>query len=512
MRNFSLDQIPYSDELTCLKDVFNAKNIIKNTRTLSEREELHNKIVGSLEEAVRLSGLKDGMTISFHHHFRNGDYIVNLVMDKLAEMGFKHLVVAASSLTDCHYPLIEHIKSGVIRRIETSGLRGKLAEAISGGLMDVPVVFRSHGGRAGAIENGELPIDVAFLGAPSCDPYGNANGYIRDKDEGIMCGSMGYAKCDSQNADKTIIITNHIVHYPNAPFGISESDVDYIVKVDEIGDPAGIMSGATRFTSNPKELMIAEMACKVIIASGRFKDGFSFQTGTGGASLAVTRFLRDMMRAKKIRASFALGGITGSIVDLYEEGLVRKLLDVQSFDLKAARSLRDNRFHQQISASYYASPYNEGTAVNQLDVVVLSALEVDCNYNVNVLTGSDGVIRGAIGGHPDTAYGASVSIIVVPLTRGRIPCIVKEAGTIVTPGKIVDVIVTDHGIAVNPMRKNLRKRIVDSGLPVFEIEELQQKAEKLVGISDPIPYTDKVVGVVTYRDGTVIDLIRQIKE
>jgi len=512
MRNFSLDQIPYSDELTCLKDVFNAKNIIKNTRTLSEREELHNKIVGSLEEAVRLCGLKDGMTISFHHHFRNGDYIVNLVMDKLAEMGFKHLVVAASSLTDCHYPLIEHIKSGVIRRIETSGLRGKLAEAISGGLMDVPVVFRSHGGRAGAIENGELPIDVAFLGAPSCDPYGNANGYIRDKDEGIMCGSMGYAKCDSQNADKTIIITNHVVHYPNAPFGISESDVDYIVKVDEIGDPAGIMSGATRFTSNPKELMIAEMACKVIIASGRFKDGFSFQTGTGGASLAVTRFLRDMMRAKKIRASFALGGITGSIVDLYEEGLVRKLLDVQSFDLKAARSLRDNRFHQQISASYYASPYNEGTAVNQLDVVVLSALEVDCNYNVNVLTGSDGVIRGAIGGHPDTAYGASVSIIVVPLTRGRIPCIVKEAGTIVTPGKIVDVIVTDHGIAVNPMRKNLRKRIVDSGLPVFEIEELQQKAEKLVGISDPIPYTDKVVGVVTYRDGTVIDLIRQIKE
>ena len=512
MHNFSLDQIPYSDELVCVKDIFNAKNIVKNTRTLSEREELHNKIAGSLEEAVRLCGLKDGMTISFHHHFRNGDYIVNLVMGKLAEMGFKHLVVAASSLTDCHYPLIEHIKSGVVRRIETSGLWGKLAEAVSSGLMDVPMVFRSHGGRAGAIEKGELPIDVAFLGALSCDPYGNANGYIRDKDEGIMCGSMGYAKCDSQNADKTIIITNHIVHYPNAPFGISESDVDYIVKVDEIGDPAGIMSGATRFTSNPKELMIAEMASKVIVASGRFKDGFSFQTGTGGASLAVSRFLRDMMRAKKIRASFALGGITGSIVDLHEEGLVRKLLDVQSFDLKATQSLRDNRFHQQISASYYASPYNEGTAVNQLDVVVLSALEVDCNYNVNVLTGSDGVIRGAIGGHPDTAYGASVSIIVVPLTRGRIPCIVKNVGTIVTPGKIVDVIVTEHGAAVNPMRKNLRKRILDSGLPLFEIEELQQKAEKLVGIPDTIPYPDKVVGVVTYRDGTVIDLIRQIKE
>ncbi|WP_312645397.1 citrate lyase subunit alpha [Hydrogenoanaerobacterium sp.] len=512
MRTLSLNQIPYTDELYGIGDIFQDKNIAKNTCTLSEREELHNKIVSNLEEAVLLCGLKDGMTISFHHHFRNGDYIVNMVVDKLAEMGFKDLVLAASSLTDCHFPLIQHIKNGVIRRIETSGLRGKLAEAVSRGLMDVPVVFRSHGGRAGAIDNGQLHIDVAFLGAPSCDPYGNANGYIRDKDEGIMCGSMGYAKCDSQHADKTIIITNHIVRYPNAPFGIPESDVDYIVKVDEIGDPAGIMSGATRFTTNPKELMIAEMASKVILASGRFQNGFSFQTGTGGASLAVTRFLRDMMRTKKIHASFALGGITGSIVDLHEEGLVKKLLDVQSFDLQAAQSLRDNRFHQQISASYYASPYNEGTAVNQLDVVVLSALEVDCNYNVNVLTGSNGVIRGAIGGHPDTAYGASVSIIVVPLTRGRIPCIVKEVGTVVTPGKIVDVVVTDHGIAVNPLRENLRKKLADSGLPILDIEELQQKAERLVGVPDPISYTDKVVGVVTYRDGSVIDLIRQIKE
>lgn len=512
MRKSLDEQIPYREELVGIREQFQPKQVQKNTRTLLEREKLHNKIARNLEEAITLSGLQDGMTISFHHHFRNGDYIVNMVVDKLAEMGFQNMVLAASSLTDCHAPLIEHIKSGVIRRIETSGLRGKLAKAVSKGLMDVPVVFRSHGGRAGAIDNGDLHIDVAFLGAPSCDPYGNANGYIRDMDEGIMCGSMGYAKCDAQHADKTIIITNHLVHYPNTPFGIPESDVDYIVEVDAIGDPKGIMSGATRFTTNPKELMIAELASKVILASGRFQQGFSFQTGTGGASLAVTRFLRDMMRDKKIRASYALGGITGSIVELHEEGLVKKLLDVQSFDMRAAASLRDNRFHQQISASYYASPYNEGTAVNQLDVVVLSALEMDTSFNVNVLTGSDGVILGAIGGHQDTAYGASVSIIVAPLTRGRIPCVVKKVNTVVTPGKIVDVIVTDHGVAVNPIRRSLRKRIEDSGLPVFSIEELQQKAEHLVGIPDPIKYTNKVVGVVTYRDGSIIDLIRQVKE
>lgn len=511
MNEINLEEVPHIEKYKTLHGVFQPELLIKNSRTLRERERLNNKIVPSLEEAIRLSGLRDGMTISFHHHFRNGDYIVNMVMDKLAEMGFKDLVLAASSLTDCHAPLIRHIKNGVIRRIETSGLRGDLAEAISRGLMEYPVVFRSHGGRAYAIETGALPIDVAFLGAPSCDAYGNANGYSRDEG-GLACGSMGYAKCDAAYAKKTVILTNHIVPYPNAPFGIPESDVDYIVEVDKIGDPQGIMSGATRFTKNPKELLIAEATANVIKASGRFKDGFSIQMGSGGASLAVARFLREMMLREDVKASFALGGITGSIVDLHEEGLIKKILDVQSFDLRAAESLKNHRFHQQISVSYYASPSNEGTAVNQLDIVVLSALEVDCDYNVNVLTGSDGVIRGAIGGHQDTAYGASVAIVVCPLVRGRIPCVVNRVETVVTPGKIVDVVVTDQGIAVNPHRKHLLQKIKDSGLPLCTIEELRDRAEHIVGKPDPIRYTDKAVGIVTYRDGSVIDLIHEVLE
>jgi citrate lyase subunit alpha/citrate CoA-transferase len=503
--------------ITGLKDIkgingiFDLENLRKDYSTLSQREASHNKIVASLEEAVQRSGLKSGQTISFHHHFRGGDYIVNMALDKLADMGFKDLVLAPSSLTDCHAPLIKHIQNGVIRRIETSGLRGKLADEISRGLMETPVVFRSHGGRAYAIETGELPIDLAFLGAPSCDPFGNANGYSRDSDEGVKCGSMGYAKCDARYAKKTIILTNNIVHFPNVPFGIPESDVDYIVEVDEIGDPAGIMVGATRYTTNPKELVMAELAADVIEASGRLVDGFSFQTGTGGASLAVSRFLREKMLAGGITASFALGGITGSIVDLHEEGLVKKLLDVQGFDLRAADSLKNNRFHHQISAEYYASPRGAGAAVNQLDVVVLSALEADLNFNVNVLTGSDGIIRGAIGGHQDTAYGASVSIIICPLTRGRIPCIVDRVGAIVTPGKTVDVIVTEHGVAVNPERRDLLERFQAARIPVQPIEELRRMVETIVGKPDPVEYTDRVVGIVTYRDGSVIDLIHQVK-
>jgi citrate lyase subunit alpha/citrate CoA-transferase len=481
----------------------------KSPDRMAQHKQEQNKILGSLEEAVRLSGLRDGMTISFHHHFRNGDYVVNMVLDKLAEMGFRDLTLAASSLSAVHDSLIRHIQSGLIRRIETSGLRGRLAKAVSRGLMDIPVIFRSHGGRAYAIETGELKIDVAFLGAPSCDPSGNANGYARDG-EGIFCGSLGYAKVDAAYASKVIVLTSHIVPYPNAPFGIPENDVDYIVEVDEIGDPAGIMTGATRFTQNPKELLIAKTAANVIEASGRFYNGFSLQTGTGGASLAVSRFLREKMLAKGITASFALGGITGSMVEMHEEGLIKKLLDVQSFDLRAAESLKNNHFHQQISASYYASPGNPGTAVNQLDVVVLSALEVDIAFNVNVLTGSDGVIRGAIGGHSDTAAGANIAIVTVPLIRGRIPSIVSNVGTVVTPGCTVDVVVTDQGTAVNPVRKDLIERLAAAGIPLCSIEELQRKAEAVVGKPEPIRFTDQVVGVVAYRDNRVIDVIRAV--
>ncbi len=489
----------------------NKRLVTKDLRHLKERQEMRSKILPSLERAVEMSGLKNGMTISFHHHFRNGDYVVNIVLDTLARMGFRDLRVAASSLSAVHAPMIEHIKNGVVSHIETSGLRGKLAEAVSHGLIDDPVVFRSHGGRAAAIDEGSLHIDVAFLGAPSCDPYGNANGYSRELTGKSACGSLGYARVDAQYADTVIVLTDHVVPYPNAPFGLSQFQVDYIVVVDSIGDPEKIMTGATRQTSNPRDLLIAQKAAQVFIHSGYFEDGFSFQTGTGGASLAVTRFIRDEMVKRGLKASFALGGITGQIVELHEEGLIKRLLDVQSFDLAAVDSLKNNRFHQQIDANYYANPYNEGSAINELDIVVLSALEIDTDFNVNVLTGSDGVIRGAIGGHQDTAAGAAISILVGPLVRGRIPTVVERVNTLTTPGDSVDVFVSDQGVAVNPNRPEVAKRLKRVGMEIYTIEELKEKAERVVGKPEPLPFGDKVVGLVTYRDGSLLDVIREIK-
>ncbi|MFZ5969637.1 MAG: citrate lyase subunit alpha [Bacillota bacterium] len=465
------------------------------------------KMLNSIEEAVIKTGLKDGMTISFHHHFREGDYIVNMVLDVIAKLGIKNICVASSSLTTVHEPLIEHIRNGVITRIETSGLRGPLAEEISKGILETPVVIRSHGGRARAIEAGDVKIDVAFLGVPCCDPYGNANGYSGKS----ICGALGYAKVDAQYADQVVLITDHLVKYPLIPASIEQTDVDFVVEIDAIGDPKGIMSGATRYTRNPRDLLIAQYGASVIEASGYFVDGFSMQSGSGGASLAVARFLGDKMIEKNIKAQFVLGGITGQFVEMHKEGLIHHLYDTQSFDLIAAQSVGENPNHYEIDASFYANPHNKGCAVNQLDIVILSALEIDTQFNVNVITGSDGVIRGASGGHCDTAAGAKLAIVVAPLIRGRIPTILDRVNTVITPGETIDVLVTDRGIAVNPQRQDLIDKLSKANLPLFTIEELKEKAEKLTGKPEPIEFEDKIVGLVEYRDGTIIDVIRQVK-
>lgn len=469
---------------------------------------VRDKRVESIEEAIKLSGLKDGMTISFHHHFRNGDKVLPLVMDIIAKMGFKNLRVAASSFTQAHECMVDHIKNGVVNRIESSGLRGKLAKAVSEGVLEYPAVIRSHGGRARAVVEGDLKIDVAFLGAPSSDCMGNSNGVVGKS----ICGSLGYAKVDAAHAEKVIMITDSLVPYPNHPISIPQTDVDYVVVVDEIGDSKGIMSGATRFTSNPKELLIAKKVLQAMLASGLFVDGFSMQTGTGGAALAVTRFIKEELINRGIKCSYALGGITNAFVELLEEGLVGKLFDTQSFDLGAAVSVGRNERHEEISADFYANPFNCSPAVNKLDFVILSALEIDRDFNVNVISGSDGVIREASGGHSDTAASAKMSIIVAPLIRGRLATVIDKVTTIVTPGSTVDVIVTDMGITVNPARTDLKEKFIAAGLKLVEMDDLIAAAKFITGEPKPIEFSDEVVAVVEYRDGSIIDVIRKIKK
>lgn len=463
------------------------------------------KLLKSIEQAIEASGLKDGMTISFHHHLRNGDYVLNHIVAAIARKNIKGLTLSPSSLNDVNDVIIPYVESGIITSVETSGARGRLGSLFTAGKLAKPVIIRSHGGRTRAIESGELHIDVAFIGAPCCDKYGNINGI----DGKSACGSMGYAMVDAAYADTVVAITDNLISHPVHPISIPQTQVDYIVVTDSIGDPKGIASGALRISRNPRELLMAEYAAGVVEHSGYFKDGYSLQLGSGGASLAAAKFIKEKMTAQGITASFGVGGVTAPFVDMLENGLIETIFDVQDFDIPSIESLKTNPRHLEMTASYYANPHNCGPIVNNLDVVILSATEVDVDFNVNVITDSNGVIMGASGGHSDTAAGAKLAIVVAPLLRGRLPMVLDKVNTVVTPGETVDVIITERGIAVNPRRTDLLDNLKGSGLPVMSIQDLHRLACDLAGKPENIELSDEIVGVVEYRDGTIIDVIRK---
>lgn len=467
------------------------------------------KLVESIKEAIKKSGLKDGMTISFHHHLRNGDYVLNLVMAEIKALGIKDLSIIASSLTNAHEPLLEYIKDGIVTSIHTSGLRGKIAEEISkNDVMEKPIVFRSHGGRGRVIESGEVIVDVAFIGAPICDTQGNMNG----KEGNSAFGSMGYPMIDAQYAECVIALTDNLVPFPLADISISMDCVDYIVEVESLGDASKIATGATRITKDPIELLLAQKTAEVLIATGRVKDGYSFQAGTGGASLAVCKYLRNYMLENNIKGSFASGGITQYLVGLLEEGLFNALLDTQTFDGAAASSFARNKNHIEMSASMYANPHNKGCVAHQLDIMVLSATEIDVNFNVNSLTASTGIIMGALGGAPDTAGGADVTLVVAPSMRARLPIVLDKVTHVVTPGDTIDILVTERGVCVNPKRVDLIELLTNAGIELKDINDLRNEIITLTKEPKKNEYEDKIVGVIEYRDGTVIDIIRQVKE
>ena len=465
------------------------------------------KVVHSLKEAIELAGVQSGMTVSFHHHMRNGDFVLNMVMEELAQKGIKNLTVNASSVFDCHKPLIDHIQNGVVTKLCCNYMAAGVGRAISAGIMDTPVEFRTHGGRPADIVSGKTPIDVAFIAAPTADTMGNCTGKIGKS----ACGSLGYAYADAMYAKKVVVITDNLVPYPLTERSIDETYIDYVVPVEAIGDPAGIVSGTTKITRDPVGLVMAETAAKVIQASGLLKDGFSFQTGAGGATLAAAKYLKDIMLKDNIKGSFGLGGITGYMVDMLNAGCFQKLLDVQCFDLKAVESIRTNPNHSEVSAMHYASPNAKSAAVDSLDVVLLGATEVDLNFNVNVHTDSNGSIMGGSGGHSDTAAGAKLAMIIAPLSRARLPIVTDKVQCISTPGKTIDVLVTQRGVAVNPNQTELRKALKAAKLPVCDMEELKARAEAICGAPKAVRHGNKVVANVIYRDGTVIDQLYNVE-
>ncbi len=487
----------YNDGKIIKKDAVNTRVVINSDGS---------KLVDSIHDVLVKCGIKDGMRLSFHHHFRNGDKVVNMVMEEVHRMGIKNITLSASSLGAQNDPIVPYIEDGTITNIESSGVRGGIGEAISNGKLQGLAIMRSHGGRVRAVETGESHINIAFIGAPTADEYGNLNAYGGKAD----CGVLSYSAVDAQYADYVVAVTDTLVPYPNLPAQITQSYVDYVVVVDEIGDPKKIATGAAKPTTDQRKLMMAQYCTDFVVNTAYFKDGFSYQTGVGGASIASTISLAEVMRERNIHMGFGVGGLSKPMCDLLNEGLVNCLVDTQDFDEDAIENNTHPR-HFYITAGEYANPFNKGAYVNKLDFVILAALEIDVNFNCNVIVGSDGMIMGAQGGHPDTAAGAKCTIVLVPIMQGRMPTICSEVTTVTTPGEDVDVVVTDYGIAINPKRTDLIEAVKDKGLPLRTIEELRDIAYGITGKPDKVQFGDRVVGIVEARDGSIIDVVRQIK-
>lgn len=465
-----------------------------------------NKSVASLKEALQRCGIKDGMTISTHHHFRNGDLIAKQIFDIASEMGVKDLMWFPSASFECHSDLVKYLEDGTIHHIEGS-MNGSLGRFTSAGKMKGLGVLRSHGGRYQAVQDGDVHIDIAVIAAPTADAFGNATG-----DRGpAACGLLGFALADSQYADKVIVVTDNLVPFPCYPWQIQGNYVDYVVVLDQIGIPEKIVSGTTEVTKSPDRLLLAEMTAQFCDEAGIIQNGFSFQAGAGGTALSIGIYFADILRERGIKARFARGGSNKYLVQMLEEGLTDYILDGQTFDLEGVRSMRENAGHVNTSPFTSYNYHGKGNFASMVDVVILGATEVDVQFNANVVTHSDGVLLHGIGGWQNCIF-SKCTILPVPLFRDRIPVIIDEVTTVCGPGELIDVIVTERGIAINPLRTDLIEKMKNSGLPIKTIQELKEEAEKICGKPEKAEFEDEIVAVVKWVDGTVIDSVRKIKE
>jgi citrate lyase subunit alpha/citrate CoA-transferase len=464
-----------------------------------------NKLIPSLKEALIKAGLKDGMTISTHHHFRNGDVIANQIFDIAAELGVKNLRWYPSASFPCQAGLIKYLEDGTINRIEGS-MNGALGQFCSEGKMKGLGVLRSHGGRYQAVQDGEVQIDISIIAAPSADAFGNANGVNGD----TACGLLGFALADSQYADKVIVVTDNLVPFPCIPWQIHGNYVDYTVVVDQVGNPEKIISGTTQITKSPDRLLIAEMTADFCDQAGIVKDGFSYQAGAGGTALSIGIYFSEMLKERKIKARFIRAGSNKYPVQMLEDGLVDYILDGQTFDLEGVRSMRENSGHVNTSPFTSYNYHGKGNFASMIDVVILGATEVDVNFNANVVTHSDGLLLHGIGGWQNCLF-SKCTILPIPLFRDRIPVIVDEVTTLCGPGDLIDVIVTERGIAINPKRKDLIEKLKDSDLPIKTIQELKEEGEKICGKPQKLDLDDEIVAVIKWVDGTIIDSVRKVK-
>jgi len=481
----------------------------------------HNKVT-TLDAVMEV--IQDGDVISYPHYYRTGDVGLKMVVEKLREKGKKGIVVYGNAYFDNVDPwLIEAVRDGVIGGLYGNPYRTLGDHIIKGELLPWVTVGFSHGDRVRKLQTGEVRIKVAFGPVPMADRYGNANGLLGKPEE--LCGAIGLFGADAEYADYVCLLAGTVSDTLIMPIPISMEQVDFVVPVPCAGQNSGIGSGTldiAKAKANPFNAHIAANISGVMKAAGVIKDNFGFQVGSG-AGLVVLDGIRDILKETKVKAGFIIGGITSLHVDMLEEGTVRYLLHGQSFEPspRVFNSLLNDPNHHEISTSYYASVANKEAAVNLLDAAVLSALEVDLGFNVNTVC-AGGRIIGGIGGGQDVAAGADLTIIFLPLATGKngkgFPKVVEKVYTRTTPGEVIDVVVTEEYVAVNPAstssyRDALLANGAAAGLKMVSIEELRRKSVEAAMAYGSIPSTPaatgEIVHAIEWRDGTLLDVIRK---
>jgi len=461
--------------------------------------------ITDLSDALKICGIKNGDTLSFHHQLRNGDFVVNMTLDAVRNLGIKNIRMAQTAMFNVHEPLIDFIKEGIVNRIEGS-INGIVGDYISKNPLSYPVILRSHGGRWAAVKTGELHPNIAIIAASTSDECGNCTGVLGNS----AFGPISYSQVDAVHADHVIVVTDNIVDYPCKLQEVQERNVDCVAQVDHIGDPKNIMSGTTKITEDPMKLQIAHDCVELMDAAGLIKDGMVFQSGAGGISLAAMKFLGERLEEKDVVAATATGGLTRLIVEIYKAGRVKNIYYSQVFDDYSVKFIQED-LGLPADIGHYADPTSKGRTIDGLDTVVLGATEVDIDFNVNVNTHSDGRMLHGIGGHQDTAAGSSLCIVTCPVFRKTNPIVREKVTTISTPGDVVDAIVTDKGIAINPKRTDLIDKIKGK-IQIVPIVDLKQIAYDETGGPQKLEFTDEIVGMTKWFDGTVLDNILKVKE
>jgi citrate lyase subunit alpha/citrate CoA-transferase len=462
------------------------------------------KRAGSIAEALRAVGLADGMTVSSHHHLRNGDSVANRVFDAAASLGVRDLMWFPSASFPVHANQLQHLDSGVIHHIEGS-MNGPLGAYCSEGKMRGLGVLRSHGGRWQAIQDGEVPIDVAVIAAPTADAFGNATG-----DRGpAACGLLGFALADSMYAEKVIVVTDNLVPFP----------------VPAVADPGqqrrrrgggGLhrRPDSDRLRHHPRDPESGPPADRrtgrPVLCRGRDHEAGLLLPGR-------RRRHHPGLRHLPARPHAGRGGhrplrprrFNQYMTAMLQEGLIE--VHPGRPDLRPGGRALHARDPRHVNTSPFTS-YNfhgKGNFASMVDVAVLGATEVDLAFNGNVVTHSDGRLLHGIGGWQN-CLAARCTMLLVPSYRDRIPVVVDEVTTLCGPGELIDVVVTERGIAVNPRRQDLLDAVAGSNLPIRPIADLKAELDRICGTPSRPQRSDRPVAVVKWVDGTVLDTVWQV--